>query len=399
MRKFSRKLLTLAGCLGLFACGLVISLVGVSLEFFAARLGTGVTEVGGSFFFAIGLSAFVMLFAAGPLIDRFGKKPVLVAGCLLAGVSMPLLLSVETLGRAIAVMFILGAGLGSLSGAINTLVNDDLYPENPGGPLNLVNLFFGIGAVVLPFTASRLIVSHGLTALILGIGLWCLVPASLFASAGFPPPREGSRFRLAESGRALADPLVLMIAVGLFLYVGLEASLGTWSRPAMIENWGIGPPQDQLVLTGYWGSIMLGRALSGTVLRKVPESTTVLWASAAACLGLAVFSFAPTFETACAALWFSGLSFAPIFPSSLGTTGSAFKHYTGTIFSVVIAGGVLGQTVITPLIGRVARDSSFNCGMVLALAICCLLTALQFAVNVEVRRRLARGPRGKPDSK
>ena len=390
MSKVSRKLLTLAAGMGFFSSGLMMSMVGVSLEFFAARFGIGVTEVGGSFFFAIGSAAFVMLFAAGPLIDRFGKKFMLVTGSLVAGVSMPLLLRAETIEQARGVLLILGAGAGTMSGAINTLINDDLYPENPGPPLNLVNLFFGFGAVSLPFAASFLIGNLGLPALILGIGAWTLFPATLFAVGSFPPPREGSRFRLAESRRVLADPLVLMIAAGLFLYVGLEASLGAWCRPAMIDAWDLRAPQDQLILAGYWGSLVVGRALAGTVFKKVPSRIMVLWSSIAACLGLAVFAFAPTFEISCAALWFSGLSFAPIFPSTLGSAGSVFKHYTGTVFSVVIAAGVLGQTVITTTIGRVARVSSFSRGMGLALVLGCLLAVLQLAVSGEVRRRLAR---------
>jgi len=389
MGNVSRGRLTVAACLGFFCNGLSISLIGSSLDFFAARLGADVTGVGSGFFLPLGVAAISVLFASGPLIDRFGKRTLVTAGCLLTGGAMPLLLAAHNLAQAGGAMFVLGAGAGMLTGGINTLVNDDLFPENPGPPLNLVNMSFGVGAVSLPFAVGALVAKLGFPALILLIALCCTVPAVLFGFTTFPAPREGSRFRLAESGKALSNPLVIQLALCFFLYVGLESCLGTWSRPTVRALWGVGAPHDQLILSGYWGSLAVGRSVAGTVLRRVPSQTMVIWACLGACLGLAGFSHAPNLTVACASLWLTGMCFAPIFPSSLGTTGSVFKRYTGTIFSVVIAAGTLGQTILTPAVGRVARNFSFGTGMRVALVLCFLLAGLQIAVGVQLKRRRA----------
>ena len=388
MKKVSREQLTVASCLGLFCSGLAISLIGSSLDFFSARLGADATEVGGSFFIAIGLAAISVQFASGPLIDRYGKKLILTAGSALIGLSMVLLLSANNLAQAAGAMFVLGAGAGALSSAINTLINDDLFPENPGPPLNLVNIAFGAGAVSLPFAAGALVERLGFPVLILLITVSCVLPVILFGIGTYPPPREGARFRLAESGRALSDPLVLTIAFCFFLYVGLESCLGAWSRPTVKKLWGVDTPYDQWILAGYWGSLALGRAVAGTLLRRIPSQTVVIWACFGACLGLTGFAFAPGLLTACVSLWLTGMCFAPVFPSSLGSTGAVFKRYTGTVFSIVIAAGTLGQTIITPAIGRLSRSFSFEAGMRVALVLCLFLTLLQLSVAAQIRRRI-----------
>jgi fucose permease len=389
MKKASRGQLTVASCLGLFCSGLAISLIGSSLDFFAARLGADVTEVGGSFFIAIGMAAISVQFTAGPLIDRYGKKLILTAGSTLLGLSMALLLAANNLAQAAGAMFVLGAGAGSLSGAINTLINDDLFPDNPGPPLNLVNISFGAGAVSLPFAVGALVEQLGFPALILLITASCVLPVVLFGIGTYPPPREGARFRLAESGRALSDPLALTIACCFFLYVGLESCLGAWSRPTVKTLWGVDTPYDQWILAGYWGSLALGRTVAGTLLRRIPSQTVVIWSCFGACLGLTGFAFAPGLRTACVSLWLTGFCFAPVFPSSLGATGAIFKRYTGTVFSIVIAAGTLGQTIITPSVGRLARSFSFESGMRVALVLCLVLTLLQLSVAAQIRRRIA----------
>ena len=131
-KPFSRAGLTAACCTGYFVLGVVSSLLGVSLERFAEQISVRVSEVGGTFFFFIGIASFCVLFATGPLIDRYGKKPVLVAGGLLAGVAVLLAGIVASIGQACAVMFMLGCAMGCFNAGLNTLLSD-LYPGAVAG--------------------------------------------------------------------------------------------------------------------------------------------------------------------------------------------------------------------------------------------------------------------------
>ncbi len=382
---FSRPYLSAASCSGYFLIGLVVSLTGVGLNSFAQQLSISPTQVGSYFFFFFGFSTFFMLLATGVLIDRFGQKPVLVAGSLICGVAFLLVSQAQSLTAAFFCMFLLGTGSAFMTGGLNTLINH-LYPANPAQALNLANMFFGLGALSLPFMAFLLLASFGIGSLLVLASLFCFLPAILFATGRFPPNAAVEKFRLKDAAKAFSYPLVPLFALILFFYVGLEASIGTWSRLAVVNKWQIGSPLDQLILTGYWSSLVLGRLFAGTVFKNIPGHKLVLLCAAGACAGITLFIFAPSMYLGACALWFTGLCFAPIFPSTLGIAGNIFKIYTGTIFSLVIACGVLGGVVLTTGVGQLAGISSLSTAFVLILAAALLLLAMQFLASRRITK-------------
>jgi fucose permease len=386
-KPFSRSGLTAACCLGYFVLGLVSSLIGVSLEAFAEQVSASVTRIGGTFFFFIGISSLLVLFASGPMMDHLGKKPVLMAGSLLAGIAMLLCVKVTSIGQASAVMCVLGCGMGCFNAGLNTLIND-LHAENPGRMLNLGNAFFGLGAVFLPLTAGWLFLYMGLRHLLLLTAFFSLLPGVFFAFSIFPQPVEGVRFKLREAAKALHDPLIILFGLVLFFYVGLEVSFGIWSRSAIVDHWQLKTPFDQFTLAAFWLSLVIGRVLAGTMFRSIPDEDLVLYSSAGCCAGIGVFVLAPSALTASAGLWFTGLCFGPIFPSTLGAIGACFKHYTSTIFTLMIASGVLGALALAPAVGKVAGATSLMTGLWLTFAAGLLMLLFQFLVRKRVRSRL-----------
>jgi FHS family glucose/mannose:H+ symporter-like MFS transporter len=382
---FSRSYLSAASCSGYFLIGLVASLTGVGLNSFAEQLSISPTQVGSYFFFFIGSSTFILLFAAGMLIDRFGQKPVLVASSLICAVAFLLVSQVHSLAEACFCMFLLGTGSAGMNGGLNTLINH-LYPANRGQALNLANMFFGLGALSLPFIASLLLTSFGLVSLLVLASLFCFLPAILFATGRFPPDVAVEKFALKEAASALSYPLVGLFALILFFYVGLEASIGTWSRLAVVEKWQITNPLDQLILAGYWSSLVLGRLFAGTVFKNISDHKLVLLCAGGACAGIIVFILAPSLYLGACALWFTGLCFAPIFPSTLATAGNIYKNYTGTIFSLFIACGVLGGVALTTGVGQIAGISTLSKAFALILASALLLLAVQFLASRRITK-------------
>jgi len=367
--------------------GLVVSLIGVSLEKFAAQVSAGITDVGGTFFFYLGLASFITLFAAGPLMDRLGKKPILIAGSLLSAAAVLLAAAVTSLGWACSVMFLLGIGVGCLNIGINTLINE-LYPENPGRMLNLGNAFFGMGAVFLPLIAGWLFLVMSLFHLLVLTALFSFLPGILFACSVFPPNTDGEKFRLDHAAEVIRDPLVALMALMLFFYVALEASLGIWSRVALVERWQIRAPFDQFALAAFWASFVLGRIIAGTLFRSLADEDLVFYCSLGSCAGIGIFIMAPSTAAALAGLCFAGLCCGPIFPSSLGSAGNCFKHYPGSIFAVLIASGVLGAVVITPAIGKLAGVTSLMTALWLTFGAGLLMLLFQAMVRRKVKRLL-----------
>ena len=113
-------------CAGLFTFGVMTSFLGATLPELSARSGFDLARSGTLFSFLY-LPQVPMVFLAGPLIDRFGKKLVLAAGFLCSAaalVGMAYAPSYAVLG---ALLVMLGLGGSSAMAAANTLI-PDLYP-------------------------------------------------------------------------------------------------------------------------------------------------------------------------------------------------------------------------------------------------------------------------------
>ncbi|MFC2075715.1 sugar MFS transporter [candidate division KSB1 bacterium] len=381
----SRKFLTAAACSGAFVYGVVIILIGVTLGAFAERLSMPGATLGFYFFFFLNIGVFIAFFAVGPLIDRIGKKAVLVIGTFIVGVCMILAGISQSYQMICLWMFLLGAGAAGINGGGNTLVND-LYPENPSKALNLVNIFFSFGFVALPLIASWLMVNLGLTALMIVAAVLCFVPTVLYGINKFPPPTMGSAFKLNEAGKAVSEPLVILLALVLFCYIGLEVSTSGWTRSFLEAEHGIGTSSALLALAGFGVAMMIGRLVAGTVLSGVKATKMVLGSSLLAAVSLAIFISAQSVWLALIALWLVGAFYGPIFPSSLGTAGISFTRYVGTIFSLCIGIGVLGSVILAPAIGKVAQGSGLQAGLWLAFATAVVMAILQIFVMIRARK-------------
>src|SRR3972149_2470659 len=71
-------------CAGLFTFGIMTSFLGTTIQEWTVRLNFDLMR-GGALFSFLYIPQIPMVFLAGPLIDRFGNKPVLVAGFLFSG--------------------------------------------------------------------------------------------------------------------------------------------------------------------------------------------------------------------------------------------------------------------------------------------------------------------------
>ena len=71
--------LMVTACAGLFTFGIMTAFLGTTMQEWAERLEFDKVR-GGALFSFLYFPQIPMVFLAGPLIDRFGKKPVLVTG-------------------------------------------------------------------------------------------------------------------------------------------------------------------------------------------------------------------------------------------------------------------------------------------------------------------------------
>ena len=271
---------------GMFVFGIVMALLGAVLPLLSKQIGFDLAQAG-ALFLVMNCCMLVSMLSLGMLMDRFGQKPVLIGGALAVAAALVVLIRAATYGTVLLSTALLGVGGGALNGATNTLVAD-LYsdPRRKASALNLLGVFFGFGALFLPFTIGAMLEALGLqTILWLAVAL-SAAPAVVFLVQAFPPAKQKQGVPMAGVASLARHPLLLLIAFLLFFESGNEFILGGYISTYLVRETGGTLSAASYALAGYWAAIMITRIASSRLLLRLSNATLVL--ASAACTAIAV---------------------------------------------------------------------------------------------------------------
>jgi FHS family glucose/mannose:H+ symporter-like MFS transporter len=390
------KYLMATACAGLFTFGVMTSFLGATLPEMSLRLHFDLARRGTLFSFLY-LPQIPMVFLAGPLIDRFGKKPVLASGLLFSAAALAGMAYAPSYAMLGALLTVLGLGGSSAMSASNTLI-PDLYPDNPSSGLNLGNIFFGVGAVFFPWLVALMTARLGLVPTLWLMALLVAGVALVALSQTFPPARLAGGFDWQAAGQAALDPAVIILACVLFFYSAVEISTAGWTRTFLEQELSVTPQASTILLTVFWVAMMVGRLLASQVVKVVRGPRLVLGASLGAIVGLLLLALAPNVPVATAGIVVCGLSYAPVFPTTAGTASTYFSRLFGTVFGILMTLALLSGAVVPPAIGQIAQRESVRAGIWLLVANAVLLLAAQ-AIFVWYERRRFLSVKAAPSGK
>jgi fucose permease len=343
--------LIFAACLAIFVYGMIAAMLGTILPELSDRFGLTPAQNGAiASLQALGLT--LASLGVGPLLDTQGDKVGLLLG--LGLIALALFALPRSSGfRSVAVLlFVLGVGGGIVVTGSNALVSG-VTPEHRATALNLVNLFFGLGGLATPFVAANLF-KRNWVRLCLTVALLSVAAFAVQAVAPMPTAPGASGFVLAKAAPALASPLLFLLGLFLFLYVSCEVGVWNWLPRHLIAQ-GISESRALNILSlGFALGLLLGRLGASWVLLHVPAIEVTLAASVAMAITTFLMLRTSRASTAAVLVFLAGLSMAPVFPTVLAITGTAFPHLTGTAIGFVVTCGWVGLAVSSKIIGAVA---------------------------------------------
>jgi len=236
-------MIQLVAILSVFALGIVFALIGAVKLKLAERLGIDDAKVGGLISTLMFTSIFVVLLI-GPLVDAWGHKPFAILGFFLVGLAIFLFSSFNSYKGVVFACVLLGFGGMCVNTVGNTLMPYVLFGgENPPAALNLGNTFFGLGAFLTPLLVGLLLNRLGFSKTVSIFALITFVPIILAIVSTTYPELDPEGFKLSEAFALLGKPVVLIAALALFCYVGLEASMG--GRPGGSADVRLAEPADR----------------------------------------------------------------------------------------------------------------------------------------------------------
>jgi FHS family glucose/mannose:H+ symporter-like MFS transporter len=381
-----REVLFGGAATGIFVFGIVMAILGTlfGLPEMRARLGISLAQQG-SVFLLLYVGIFVATVVSGPVIDAIGNKVILVVSSALVAAAMAGFVYAHSSAGAAVPGVLLGLGGGGLNISTNALVSD-VYGEQRGPMLNMLGIFYGIGALCIPLLTAA-IAGHFTIAELLwicaGLAVACAV---LFMAMKFPEARAAQSFSWREALQVAKYPGVLAIGFLLFCQSGNEASIAGWTS-TYVGATGLGVRAATLVLAVYWAALMIGRLVAAQLLRVVGKAELVLASGVGAAVGAGILLASQGRWMLVAGAAVIGLSYAGIFPTTLAIAGDRYQKMAGTVFGLVFAIALVGGMSFPWAVGQISQAAGVRVGMVVpalgAVGICGLGWKLNRGIRVK----------------
>ncbi len=335
--------------LGFVLTGIVNTMLGPLLPFLSARWQLNDLHAG-NLFVAQFLGSMVGVTGSSLLIPRKGSRFVLAFGLLMmaAGAAG---LAVTSWSTGLVPFTLVGIGLGLGIPTTNLLISE-LYASKRAAGLNLINLSWGVGAVICPFVIAALQQTSGTVFLLYGVAVLDLALVLILMQIAFPVVQKSTRgdFEAGALQKMWHSRYVPILGAIFFLYVGTEASVGGWiasyAQRAM-------PSGTIWVLTPsfFWASLLLGRSAAPMLLHRIRENRLSRFGLITALLGLGGCLAASNTGALAIATGFAGLGLSAVFPIAIAALSHKFGEMTSRVAGLMFNLAGLGGATLPWLVG------------------------------------------------
>jgi fucose permease len=231
----------------------------------------------------------------------------------------------------------------------------DISADAKGANLSLLGVFFGIGALGMPFLLGLLkdvIPSHQVVAI---VGWLTLLLGVLYIFIQFPSSKKAQGFIQTQKTNLFKGGLLLFISFYLFCQSSFESILNNWTTTYFTKHLLFAENKALFALSLYVVGLTVMRLLMGSIFRKVPAIKLQIASWMLMLLGSVSLHFAATYGLAVAGLILLGAGLAGGFPVMLGILGERYAERSGTAFSIALVIGLSGNMLVNYLMGVIAN--------------------------------------------
>lgn len=346
----SRTIAFISVFAGILLFGVSMVLIGSVLPLLKLRLGLS-DIIAGGLFSILPFGLLIGSISFGPITDKYGYRWVLSIACLFLAIGfIGIGHTFSLLLLRISILFF-GIGGGVINGATSALISDLSNDNKKIANLNLLGVFFGIGAFCMPLILSTLNDESYVVAINIAAMMSVLI-SLLFLLIKYPLSVKKEKVSFKLIPLFLKKKVFLIICFFLFFQSAFEAIINNWSVSYFTDQLQV-PQRDALIALSF--SVLgmtLMRILTGGVFRNVKSKTLLqisfsLFIAGVICLFIpSSFIYINTFG-----LFLIGAGLSPGFPVMLGLTGNMFKEISGTAFSFVMFIALTGNIIINYITG------------------------------------------------
>lgn len=245
-----------------------------------------------------------------------------------------------------------------------------VFSARSAAALNLLNVFFGLGAVAGPAIAGLTLRLWGtaLPALWLGAGLALVEAPLILLLPGATPTRDDASPAHATVS-LLRSTRLWAIGALVLVYVGVENGMASWTTVYLERTTALDQAAGALITSAYWLALTAGRMVAALAGTRLSAERLLLISLAGALAGGALLATSTgSAPLTIGAVLLLGFCFGPIFPTTLAITTATFRRAPGTAASMVVAMGSAGGTSLPWLQGVLLERSGPSASVLLVAA-------------------------------
>ncbi|MFA5017601.1 MAG: L-fucose:H+ symporter permease [Methylobacter sp.] len=321
---------------------------------------------------------FVVSVPSGYLVEKIDYKGGIIAGLSIAGIGCLLFYpaaSSHSYPLFLAAFFVLASGITLLQVAANPYVTILGKPETASSRLTMTQAFNSLGTTIAPYFGAlfilatavktadeiKLLNADELSAYQAAQAAAVQTPYLLLAGVLFLiavvfvliklPKIEAAEEQVSGGADDVHDSAwgykhLVLGAIGIFVYVGGEVSIGSFlinflGEPAIA---GLAEQEAGKYVSFYWGGAMVGRFIGAAVMQKIQPGKALTFNAVTA----ALLVLMTMFGSGHVAMWtilavglFNSIMFPTIFSLAVSGLGKHTGQGSGILCAAIVGGAVL----------------------------------------------------------
>ncbi len=318
---------------------------------------------------------FIVSLPAGVIVKKLGYQKGIVLGLVIAAIGcLGFYPAAEMHSYPVFLfaLFVLASGITLLQVSANPYVSMLGDAKTASSRLTMTQAFNSLGTTVAPFFGAFLILNHAansmsvqasaeavqvpyifLAAMLLGL-------AAIFAWLKLPNlsvvEDKEANSTAKDEGSAWQHSHLVLGAIGIFVYVGAEVSIGSFlvnffAEPSIA---GLEESEAAKYIAYYWGGAMVGRFIGAAVMQKIAAGKALFFNSALA-VALILVATLSSGKIAMMAILLVGLCNSIMFPTIFSLAINGLGKHTSQA-SGILCLAIVGGAII-PLIQGLLADS------------------------------------------
>ena len=308
---------------------------------------------------------FLVSLPAGAIVKKLGYQKGIVLGLVIAAIGCLCFYpaaSMHSYAVFLMALFVLASGITLLQVSANPYVSMLGDAKTASSRLTMTQAFNSLGTTVAPFFGAFLILNQAAESMsakssaeavqmpYVFLAALLLVLSAIFAWLKLPNLSATNDIEQMDSnkgsGSAWQYRHLVLGAIGIFVYVGAEVSIGSFlvSFFADPDIAGLEESKAAKYIAYYWGGAMVGRFIGAVVMQKIAAGKTLCFNSAIAVvlILLAIFSSG---TIAMVAILLVGLCnsimFPTIFTLAINGLGKHTSQGSGILCLAIVGGAII----------------------------------------------------------